>query len=112
MNRLAALYHGGTPHPRMPAGVTPVRTQVRTNQAPLNQANPGGHPLRAGAVSPNGQHNVRPDVQVLGSDGRVYVTEVTRGGAVETANYQAARQAQLQAENGPAFGGYNQLVLP
>jgi hypothetical protein len=112
MNRLAALYQGGTPHPRMPPGVAPVRAEVRTNQAPLNPTNPAGPPLRAGTVSPNGQYNVRPDVQILGTDGRVYVTEVTRGGSVAAANYEAVRQAQLQTEYGTAFGGYNQVVLP
>jgi hypothetical protein len=71
MRQIARHYQAGNPHEAMPHGVTPVTTQVRTNQAPINPANPNGPPLVAGQPSAGGRYNARPDVQVLGSDGKV-----------------------------------------
>jgi hypothetical protein len=114
MNGQAALHQAGIGHPAMPPGVRPIPVETRTNQAPLNPLNPNGPPLRAGLPTTGGRYNVRPDVQVPGTDGRVYVTEITRrlpNGNIDV-HYHNNRRLQLQAEYGRAWGGYNHLDIP
>ncbi|MGL6095830.1 MAG: polymorphic toxin-type HINT domain-containing protein, partial [Fimbriiglobus sp.] len=123
MNGQAALHQAGRAHPAMPVDVRVqsrlgpggvMRAEVRTNQAPINPANIDGPPLQAGVPSTGGRYNVRPDVQVLGTDGRVYVTEITRrlpNGNIDT-RYHNDRILQLQSEYGSAWGGYHHIDIP
>ncbi|MFO0799414.1 MAG: RHS repeat-associated core domain-containing protein [Gemmataceae bacterium] len=93
--------HGGRQHnatmsnvaanPPLPAGVVAVET--RTNQAMLDPANPSGP-----ALSP-----LRPDVQVLGSDSKLYLYEVNVSGPQ---NYHLLREQQLRQAAGGVFGQY------
>ncbi|HXD86543.1 MAG TPA: polymorphic toxin-type HINT domain-containing protein [Urbifossiella sp.] len=99
--------HGSPPHnnrmiseaqnPKVPPGVTVV--EVRTNQALMNPGNPNGK-----ARSP-----LKPDVQVLGSDGKVYITEVNRTGGK---GYHRPRENDLQNALGKDFGGYTGINIP
>lgn len=114
MNAEAAAYLRGRQHPDMPLGVVPAtRTtgptrEVRTNQGALDPVNPDGPALRTSTGE-----ILRPDVQVLGTDGRVYVTEVTRylpNGQVNVI-YHQNREAELQAVYGSAWGGYKPIDI-
>ena len=81
----------GTAPSTLPPGVTVV--QIRTNQAIMNPANPNGP-----AIS-----QLRPDVQILGSNNLLYFTEINMSGGP---GYHAYRQAQLQAALPPGLWGY------
>jgi hypothetical protein len=104
---------GTTRHPRMPPGVNPARVngrlQTRTNQGCMNPANPDGPPLR----HPRTGQILRPDVQTLGTNGKVYVTEVTRrlpNGQINHA-YHRQRAADMRAVYGPNWGGYHHVDI-
>jgi hypothetical protein len=84
-------------NPVLPPGVTPV--QARTNQAIMNPVNPDGPAFS----------KLRPDDQVLGSDGLLYITEINRTGG---AGYHRTRLQQLLNVLGPYLGGYRGINIP
>jgi RHS repeat-associated protein len=88
----------GLRHPDMPAGVA-VR-ESRTNQALANPSNLNGPSYRRG---------IRPDNQQIGTDGRIYITEINRTGGI---GYHAARERQMRDALGELFGGYQPVNLP
>jgi hypothetical protein len=90
----AMVREARTRHPEMPMD---VRTrQARTNQALINPADPNGKALST----------LRPDVQKLGTDGRVYISEVNHSGGP---GYHEQRRMEFEGILGPLFGGYNPL---
>jgi hypothetical protein len=115
MVAVAEDYLAGGRHPMMPKGVFPevreggdIPYEVRTNQGTLNPDNRDGPSLRTAD-----DRILRPDVQVLGTDGLVYVVEVTRrlsNGGVDQL-YHQNREAELQAVYGQYWGGYDHIDI-
>jgi hypothetical protein len=103
--------HGSVPHHNrmvreckstdiLPTGVKLAKNRghMRANQALMNPANPNGPALS----------RLRPDVQIRGSDGKIYIKEVNRTGGKD---YHENREKQLREVLGSSFGGYKGINI-